>query len=262
MIDTTEIKGLVFDFGGTLDTNGCHWGRNIWHAYEKVGLLNMQLTYEQFVEAYVFAERSMGKNVYVMPNDTFRQMLNVKLNLQMDYICRKSVNCEEGWENVNVTSADESSRYASCIVDVLYNKMTEQMAHTRKVLSALQGCYPMALVTNFYGNMHTVLNEFNLNTYFPHVIESAVVGVRKPAPAIFELGVEALGLKPHEVVVIGDSLDKDIIPANAIGCKTVWLKGEGWKPQPDSDIPDMVISSLEQLTAVLLNANQKNQITI
>mgnify|MGYP006902873094 FL=1 len=30
---TQDIKGYLFDYGGTLDTAGCHWGRFIWHGY-------------------------------------------------------------------------------------------------------------------------------------------------------------------------------------------------------------------------------------
>ena len=32
---TQDIKGYLFDYGGTLDTAGCHWGRFIWHGYER-----------------------------------------------------------------------------------------------------------------------------------------------------------------------------------------------------------------------------------
>lgn len=26
---------LLFDFGGTLDTAGCHWGKFLWYAYKE-----------------------------------------------------------------------------------------------------------------------------------------------------------------------------------------------------------------------------------
>ena len=68
--------------------------------------------------------------------------------------------------------------------------------------------------------MHTVLEEFGLSHLFKDVIESAVAGVRKPDPEIFRLGVAALGLEPQETVMIGDSPDKDILPAQSIGCQT------------------------------------------
>jgi putative hydrolase of the HAD superfamily len=106
----------------------------------------------------------------------------------------------------------------------------------------------MVLVSNFYGNMAVVLQEFGFDGLFREVIESAVVGVRKPDPRIFTLGVEALGLKPEEVVVVGDSMDKDIIPAKQAGCQTVWLKGEGWTNDPmDESIPDRTITDLSDL---------------
>ena len=32
------IKGYLFDYGATLDTAGCHWGKMLWHAYEEIGV--------------------------------------------------------------------------------------------------------------------------------------------------------------------------------------------------------------------------------
>ena len=106
----------------------------------------------------------------------------------------------------------------------------------------------MVLVSNFYGNIATVLREFGLDGIFQTIVESAVVGVRKPDPQIFTLGVEALGLRPEEVVVVGDSVDKDIIPAHNAGCQTVWFKGEGWTDDPvDESVPNQIITSLKDL---------------
>ena len=80
--------------------------------------------------------------------------------------------------------------------------------------------------------MPTVLKEFNLSAYFNKIVESSVVGLRKPDPALFVLGVEALGFTPQEIVVIGDSYRKDIYPSNILGCKTVWLKNICWEEEP------------------------------
>jgi putative hydrolase of the HAD superfamily len=100
--------------------------------------------------------------------------------------------------------------------------------------------------------MTTVLREFALDGVFSHVVESAVVGIRKPDPRIFVLGVEALQLQPYEVVVVGDSFQNDILPAREAGCKTVWLKGEGWSNKPcDERIPDRVINNLKQIEKIL-----------
>ena len=49
-------KGYIFDYGGTLDTAGRHWGKVLWHAYSRH---NIPVTEEQFREAYVHAERTL-----------------------------------------------------------------------------------------------------------------------------------------------------------------------------------------------------------
>ena len=212
--------GYIFDYGGTLDTGGLHWGMAIWHAYERH---HVPVTEAQFREAYVHAERTLGRNSIIRPSDTFRQTLETKLRLQIEYLCGK-------WK------VEGGMRYVEAIVDDLYERTKAVTAQSRRVLQALKDRgLPMVLVSNFYGNMSVVLREFGFDGLFQAVIESAVVGIRKPDPRIFRLGVEALGLKPEEVTVVGDSLEKDIIPAREAGCQTVWLCGEGWEKQEPGD---------------------------
>jgi FMN phosphatase YigB (HAD superfamily) len=109
----------------------------------------------------------------------------------------------------------------------------------------------MVLVSNFYGNINTVLREFGLAKYFKDVIESAAVGIRKPDARIFTLGVKSLGLKPEETIVVGDSFYKDIEPAGKLGCHTVWFKGKGWTNKTyDETVPDHIITDLAQLLEI------------
>lgn len=218
------IKGYIFDYGGTLDTGGNHWGKVIWHAYERC---RVPVTEQQFREAYVYAERTLGRNPIIKPDFTFRMTLEKKIGIQMDFL-----------------GVDGSET----VVDDLYKRTQVETARSREVLLQLKEHYPMVLVSNFYGNIAVVLCEFGLDGIFQQVIESAVVGVRKPDHRIFTLGVEALGLKPEEVVVVGDSMDKDIIPAKKAGCHTVWFKGEGWTDDAvDESQADEVILSIEEL---------------
>ena len=72
-------------------------------------------------------------------------------------------------------------------------------AHSAEVLDELHKRYPMALVSNFYGNIACVLREFGLEKFFLDIVESAVVGIRKPDPKIFTLGVEALNQHPTPI---------------------------------------------------------------
>ena len=230
------VKGYIFDYGGTLDTCGNHWGKVLWHAYERQ---QVPVSEEQFREAYVYAERTLGRNPIVLPTYTFKKLLDVKLRLEMEYLFMKGY-----W------TADKNI-YTKVELDMLndlYEQVQITVAHSREVLMRLHERFPMVLVSNFYGNIPVVLQEFQLDRLFQKVVESAVVGIRKPDPRIFQVGVETLRLAPEEVVVVGDSMTKDIIPAKQIGCQTVWFKGEGWtNQQEDETIPDRVITDLEEL---------------
>lgn len=226
------IKGYIFDYGGTLDTGGQHWGKVIWHAYERQ---QVPVTEEAFRDAYVHAERTLGKNPIIQPDFTFYKTIETKIRIQLEYLQEKN----------DVSSV---SSYLKPLTDSLYEATVKETAKSREVLLQLKQQYPMVLVSNFYGNIATVLKEFKLDGIFDTIIESAVVGVRKPDPQIFTLGVEALGMQPDEVVVVGDSMDKDIIPAGKAGCHTVWFKGEGWTNDPVDESPaGKVITDLTQI---------------
>ena len=225
------IKGYIFDYGGTLDTGGQHWGKVIWHAYEH---LQVPVSEADFRDAYVHAERTLGKNPIIQPDFTFYKTLETKIRLQLEYLQTSYI--------TPLTS------YILPLTSHLYEATVAETSKSREVLLSLKKQYPMVLVSNFYGNIATVLKEFKLDGIFDTIIESAVVGVRKPDPQIFTLGVEALGMQPDEVVVVGDSMDKDIIPASKAGCHTVWFKGEGWTNDPVDESPaGKVITDLTQL---------------
>ena len=230
------IKGYIFDFGGTLDTAGCHWGQMLWHAYQRQ---QIPVSEEQFREAYVYAERTLGRTPIIQSDYSFHKTLEVKIRIEMEYLCTSVA-----WQ------ADEAefTRGHKAVLEDVYSKVVEVTSHSREVLSQLAASYPMVLVSNFYGNISHVLEEFHLAEFFKDIVESAVVGVRKPDHRIFLLGVEALGLKPEECIVVGDSFYKDIEPAKKAGCQAVWFKGEGWTEQQyDETLPDKIITDLNQL---------------
>lgn len=228
-----NIKGIIFDYGGTLDTNGVHW----FHIFRKVYAVHLpQITEERLREAYVYGERYLATHRVIEPADDFLAMLRKKVAIQLSAL---------GVEDEELTK-----RIATACDDIVRT----QMEATREVLDALAMRYPMVLVSNFYGNIQAVLVSYGLDGYFKEIVESAVVGIRKPDRQIFALGVEALAMLPEEVVVVGDSYGKDMAPAHSIGCHTVWLKGQGWDAtdEPaDASCADVVIDELGQLLQVL-----------
>ena len=142
--------------------------------------------------------------------------------------------------------AVDMARYINAKTLALLNENKQVLEHLK------QKGYPMVLVSNFYGNINQVLKDAGIDGYFEEVIESAVVGVRKPNPAIFALGVCALDLPASQVLVVGDTYGKDIIPAHKLGCHTLWIKGLQWEEKKvDESIPDGIIKKLSEMEEFL-----------
>lgn len=231
-IDSSLIKGIIFDYGGTLDSGGDHWSEVIWSAWQQVGVATDKPTFRQ---AYVFAERELARTLHILPHHNFRDLLGIKMHIELQWLT------EHG-----AFAPQDIDAYADRIADICYVSARSSIEAVLPVLNKLSARYPLVLVSNFYGNVEAVLRDFNLNTYFKKIIESAVVGVRKPDPRIFTLGCEALGLDPKNVLVIGDSYRKDIEPAESIGCQVLWLKGKGWTEAEDAQMHPNIIHSLNQ----------------
>lgn len=169
-----------------------------------------------------------------MPGDNFHDLLVKKMAIEFDYIE------QQGW-------LEGCAAMSRQVADYCYERARDCVDEARPVLEYLHGRYPMMLVSNFYGNIDSVLRDFDLRRYFKGIIESSVVGVRKPNPTLFKLGVDALELPASRVLVVGDSLKKDILPAESLGCATRWLKARGWTDAEDSTTHPGIIASLADL---------------
>lgn len=278
-----DIKGIIFDYGGTLDTRGDHWSEVLWQGYEHFGIgvaadeevePGVSIHKQAFRDAYVYGERALAVNPIVTPDFHFEDILREKLILELNFLAGKEL-LETGKDdsekqaklgnlgNDSDLSSSESlflslsdSEIHQIAVDMaryINAKTLELLQENKQVLEHLkQAGYPMVLVSNFYGNINQVLKDAGIDGYFKEVIESAVVGVRKPNPAIFALGVCALDLPASQVLVVGDTYGKDIIPAHKLGCHTLWIKGLQWEEKKvDESIPDGIIKKLSEMEEFL-----------
>lgn len=236
------ISGIIFDYGGTIDSRGVHWSEIIWDGYRHAGLTS--ISKDTFRDAYVHAERELARTRHILPHHNFLDLLRIKMRIELQWLA----------DNGHITDAD-AERHAEPIARYCYDSARQCVEEARPVLDAilLRGI-PMVLVSNFYGNIESVLADFGLRRYFPVIIESAVVGVRKPDPAIFRMGVDALSLPAREVLVVGDSYKKDILPSRSLGCQTAWLKGKGWTADEDAQTDPYVIPSLAAILPLLPTA--------
>lgn len=100
--------------------------------------------------------------------------------------------------------------------------------------------YRLAIVSNWDGTLIDVLRQTGLGNYFDAILDSDVVGSRKPDTRIFEVACAATGVRPEEAVHIGDSPCADVAGAQAAGVQPLLLDaldvfGDGFDDLPPFD---------------------------
>ncbi len=83
--------------------------------------------------------------------------------------------------------------------------------------------YRLAVISNADGRVEGLLERAGLRGHFEFVLDSHVVGVEKPDPEIFRLGVERLGLEPRECLYVGDLYPVDVVGARRAGLRALLL---------------------------------------
>jgi putative hydrolase of the HAD superfamily len=89
-------------------------------------------------------------------------------------------------------------------------------------IRACQKAYKTACLTNNFTRAEAVLSAEVAAVYalFDAVLESRVLGVRKPDPRFYQLACEALDVEPDECVFL-DDLGVNLKPARALGMRTI-----------------------------------------
>jgi putative hydrolase of the HAD superfamily len=92
-----------------------------------------------------------------------------------------------------------------------------------------------ALTNNWQAESGRSGDRDELRALFDAFVESAVVGVRKPDPRIYELACEALGVTPAQAVFL-DDIGLNLKAARALGMATIKV-----------DAPDAALAELERV---------------
>ncbi len=98
------------------------------------------------------------------------------------------------------------------------------------------------------------LERWGLRQYLECAFFSADEDAWKPSAAVFQLGLDALGLRPEEAVYVGDHPYFDVNGAQQAGLRGVWMKSDEWSAQRFEGVsimPDAVLHRLPELLTVI-----------
>ena len=94
--------------------------------------------------------------------------------------------------------------------------------NTITILDYLKPKYNLHIITNGFKEVQSgKLENTGISRYFNQVVNSETVGVKKPNPLIFEYALQKANTTPESSVMIGDTLEADIMGAKNVGMQAI-----------------------------------------
>jgi HAD superfamily hydrolase (TIGR01509 family) len=225
--DAAALRAVLLDYGGTLDGDAAHWFDHFLALYAECGVA---LSSAALRPAFYDADARLAAE------DGIR-----------DFGLERTVRSHVRYQLERLARAD--ARLAERLADGFIRDTRRAWDRNRPLLRRLAERFRLGVVSNSYGNMPMLLAEARLGP-FDVVIDSAVAGIAKPDPAIYALAAERLGVAPGAILHVGDSWERDVVPAAAAGMRTAWLAAPP-ALMPVSPAPVWRLASLLELEALL-----------
>ncbi len=225
-----HCEAILFDFGGTLDSDGEHWLDRFYDLYEQAGF---DLPRAEIKRAFYAADQ-LCYNDPIVVSMGLRSLMKHHVRLQFAALNLKDPAKEEE------------------IIERFCAKTERTLQRNAQLLRRLKPFYRLGVISNFYGNVVALCREAALADSLDVILDSAEIGVSKPDPEIFRIALAKLDLAPALAIFIGDSYERDIVPARQLGMKTIWLKGPNPRIPENVEPADFEISSLMELGSIVL----------
>jgi putative hydrolase of the HAD superfamily len=210
------MKGVIFDFWGTLVENGTYSPMK--QTYK---ILNVRLPFSVFVEKF---ERIFMTKKHSSKAEAFKEVckeFNVTPN---NFVIDKLV----GLWNKNMLLAEP------------YDDVVDVLEELKK-----RGLKIILLCNASENNVEPVLEKFDLRRLFDLVFLSFEEGLLKNDKLFYEKALKKLKLNKKDVIVVGDSVQSDIKGAENAGLKGVLIDRKNSR-----DYPDKILTLFDLLEVV------------
>lgn len=139
-------------------------------------------------------------------------------------------------------SACEAGEVAELAVGAFLHERTNVSVSpaVRTLLAALAARLPLVAITN--GNAD--IQRMGIGEHFQFALRAGPDGRMKPYPDLFQHAASRLGVKPQQLLHIGDHVRADVLGALNAGCQAAWLNPAN-SPQPEFAKPPLVLPHLE-----------------
>ena len=236
----TSYKHLFFDLDHTLWDFEANAKDTLWHLYQDLKLEERGIhDFELFHRNYLVHNEKLWdryRNGYIKQDEL--RIKRMRLSL------------------LDFKIADEALAEAmSTQFLALLPSRTLLFPYALELMNYLtQKNYQLHLITNgFEKTQHSKLLHSGLQPFFSAVITSEGAGSLKPKKEIFEYALMVAKAKKEESVMIGDTLEVDILGARNYGIDQIHVNhlNQNRESLPDGSYPTHTVFSLEELKRIL-----------
>ncbi len=199
-----NITDIFFDLDHTI----WDFDKNSEFSYELIfNELNLDVPLKDFLSVY--------KDINVQLWKLFRQ----------DKIDKETLRFERLKKSFLKIGIDYPESLLNKIADlyIFYlSKQTHLIDGAFEVLEYLKPKYRLHIITNGFAEIQeNKLKNSNLANYFDIVVDSEMAKVKKPNPIIYELALNMAGVSKKNAIMIGDSLEADVLGAIDFGMDAI-----------------------------------------
>jgi FMN phosphatase YigB (HAD superfamily) len=110
--------------------------------------------------------------------------------------------------------------------------------------------YKIGILGQYGNDFRKYLEEEGILEYFTFSEIQDDYKITKPDTRYFEAILGKCNCRAEESIMIGDRIDKDIIPAKTIGMKTIRIKvgiHKNQEPRTPEEIPDLTVENIKEI---------------
>ena len=234
-----NIKTIVFDLDGTIYQNNSFHSDYIHFLLEGTGKTHWEKPLVDFIDG-IFAGRNLVMNAYykneIIPDtgidDYFSALQLARLpDMPFEEAAARTdlIYLGDAWAVITLIGKTlgllENGRG-----DILYQKTREKMSRDgmrgnsrlRSAIQELSRHYETVLLTNSY---QETAQDFLSQLGFLGIFRKVVYSADKPHGMVKSLALQCPQLLtcPPSVLSVGDHAFNDLMPLQALGCKTLWI---------------------------------------
>ncbi|MCY3411332.1 MAG: HAD family hydrolase [Candidatus Heimdallarchaeota archaeon] len=194
------ITCLLFDLGNTLYSHTV-----IYDAWKRV-LPHYKIEAEKFLEIFFSTyEKFEGSFTSISKLSRVIELLNLDISIVEELLEAFRAELRKG----------------------IRNEILEDKQGTWAFLKSIKEKYKLGILSDnatvVKNEWIEILNSLEMNV-FDAIVVSEEIGVEKPAPKIFQVALDKIGVEPKECLFFGDNLKRDI-GSESVGMKFIHVYG-------------------------------------